>query len=308
MIDGVLLIAFGGPTAPAEIRPFLENVSRGRSIPAARLDEVARHYAQMPGSRSPLTDLTRALARALERTLAAAELRVAVDIGMRNWHPFIHETLETLAARGVRRAVGIILSPLRTDASWDRYRNDVAAARACVPKAPEIVFAPAWFDHPGFIEAVADRTRNALAGIPEGARASTPLVFTAHSVPRAMADASPYVADFATAARAVAGKLGQRRVVLAYQSRSGDPRDAWLEPDVNAVLKDLADDGARAVVVVPIGFVSDHVEVLYDLDVEARATASALGLGFHRAAAVNDHPALIGALADLVARAARAPA
>jgi protoporphyrin/coproporphyrin ferrochelatase len=308
MIDGVLLIAFGGPTAPAEIRPFLENVSRGRSIPAARLDEVARHYAQMPGSRSPLTDLTLALARALERTLAAAELRVAVDIGMRNWHPFIHETLEALAARGVRRAVGIILSPLRTDASWDRYRNDVAAARARVPKAPEIVFAPAWFDHPGFIEAVADRTRNALAGIPEGARASTPLVFTAHSVPRAMADASPYVTDFATAARAVAGKLGHRRVVLAYQSRSGDPRDAWLEPDVNAALKDLADDGARAVVVVPIGFVSDHVEVLYDLDVEARATASALGLGFHRAAAVNDHPALIGALADLVARAARAPA
>jgi protoporphyrin/coproporphyrin ferrochelatase len=306
MIDGVLLVAFGGPTAADEIRPFLENVARGRRIPAARLAEVARHYEQMPGGRSPLTERARAIARALARTLEARQLRIVVDIGMRNWHPFIHETLEAIAARGGRRAVGIILSSLRTEASWDRYLNDVATARARVPNAPEIVFAPSWGGHPGFIAAVAERARAALGGIPETERAGTPLVFSAHSVPLAMADASPYVTDFVTAARAVAGTLGHRRWSLAYQSRSANPTDAWLEPDINDVLKGLANDGARAVVVVPIGFVCDHVEVLYDLDVEARATASALGLSFHRASAVNDHPAFVGALADVVERAASA--
>jgi len=223
-----------------------------------------------------------------------------VFVGMRNWHPFLHETLADMTARGVKRALGIILSPLRTEASWERYQQDVTDARAKVGGAPEVTFARAWYDHPRFIEAVADRARASLAEIPPAVRVRSPLVFTAHSVPVAMADASPYVADLTAAARAVADRLGHQRWSLAYQSRSGSPRDPWLEPDIGDVLKRLAANGERQVVVVPIGFVCDHVELLYDLDVEAHAIASAHGLALHRAAAVNDHPEFVAMLADLV--------
>ena len=300
MTDAVLLIAFGGPEKPEDIRPFLEIVTRGRRIPPERLEEVARHYAQMPGGRSPLNELTMRQARALEETLAEGGHALPVYVGMRNWHPFLHETLAAMAAKGVRRAAGIILSPLRTEASWERYMQDVAAAREKTPGAPEVTFASPWFDHPGFVEAVADRTRAALAEVPEADRAHAKLVFTAHSVPVAMAEASPYVADLTVAVRAVTALLGRPRFTLAYQSRSGSPRDPWLEPDIGDVLKRLAADGERHAVVVPLGFVCDHVEVLYDLDVEARTLATASGLTLHRAAAVNDHPAFIAMLADLV--------
>jgi len=299
-VDSVLLIAFGGPTARHEIRPFLEIVTRGRAIPAQRLEEVARHYEQMPGGRSPLAGLTFAQARGLEQALAQAGPAVPVFVGMRNWHPFLYEALAEMAGKGVRRALGIILSPLRTEASWERYMQDVAEARARVARAPEVGFAPAWFEYPRFVAAVADRTRAALGEIQDDARASTPLVFTAHSVPVAMAEASPYVSDLTAAARAVARRLGHARWSVAYQSRSGSPRESWLEPDVTSVLRRLAADGERHAVVVPIGFVCDHVEVLYDLDVEARRVAAAAGLSLHRAAAVNDHPEFIAMLAELV--------
>ncbi len=299
-VDSVLLVAFGGPTARHEIRPFLEIVTRGRGIPAGRLEEVAHHYEQMPGGRSPLAELTFAQARGLEQALAQAGPALPVFVGMRNWHPFLHETLAEMAGKGARRALGIILSPLRTEASWERYMQDVAEARARVARAPEVGFAPAWFEYPRFVAAVADRTRAALGEIPEDARASTPLVFTAHSVPVAMAEASPYVSDLTAAARAVARRLGHARWSVAYQSRSGSPRESWLEPDVTSVLRRLAADGERHAVVVPIGFVCDHVEVLYDLDVQARRVAAAAGLSLHRAAAVNDHPEFIAMLAELV--------
>jgi ferrochelatase len=303
-MDAVLLVAFGGPTAPDEIRPFLEIVTRGRGIPPERLEQVARHYERMPGGRSPLNALTFAQARALERALAADGPAPPVFVGMRNWRPFLHETLAEMTAQGVKRALGIILSSFRSEASWDRYQQDVADARARVGGAPEIVWAPGWGAHPGFVEAAADRAAAALAEVPAAERAGTPLVFTAHSIPAAMAAASPYVADFTAAAAAVARRLGRAVGTLAYQSRSGGPRDPWLEPDIGAVLQRLAAEGARHVVVSPLGFVCDHVEVLYDLDVEARAVAAGRGLTLHRAAAVNDHPAFIAMLAGLVRHAA----
>jgi ferrochelatase len=306
--DGVLLIAFGGPERPDEIRPFLENVTRGRRIPAARLDVVAHHYEQMPGARSPLNDLTRAQAKALEAGLARAGLALPVAIGMRNWHPFLHETLAEMAARGQRRVLGVILSALRCEASWDRYKDDVATARARTPGAPAVEFAEPWFAHAGFLDAVAARARDALADVPAPQRASAPLVFTAHSIPVAMADDAPYVSELTAVAHAVAKRLAHQRFSIAYQSRSGAPGDRWLEPDVNDVIRQLAEERARDVVVVPAGFVCDHVEVLYDLDVEARATAASVGLAFHRAAAVNDHPDFIATLVDVVRRAARASA
>jgi ferrochelatase len=296
-IDSVLLVAFGGPTTPAEIRPFLEIVTRGRRIPPERLEEVARHYEAMPGGGSPLNALTAVQADGLRRALGGG---MPVFVGMRNWHPFLHETLAAMTEAGHRRTLAIILSTFRTEASWERYVTDVAAARERTPGAPEVVFAPPWFQHPRFIAAAADGVTRALAAVSSSARADTPLVFTAHSVPVAMAEASPYVADFTAAARAVAATAGHARWSLAYQSRSGSPRDPWLDPDVGDVIRALAKDGARHVVVAPIGFVCDHVEVLYDLDVEARGIAEAHGVTLHRAPAVNAHPEFIAMLTDIV--------
>src|SRR5207247_1125601 len=194
---------------------------------------------------------------------------------------------------GRRRAAGLMLSAFRSEASWGRYAADVAAARARVAGAPEVVYAPPWFEHEHFIAAAADRAAAALGEIPPQARERTPLVFTAHSIPRAMAATSPYVADFGAAAAAVARRLRHARWLLAYQSRSGGPRDPWLEPDVGEAIRDLAKAGERRVVLAPIGFVVDHVEVLYDLDTEARAVAAQHGVAYHRAAAVNDHPEFV---------------
>jgi ferrochelatase len=300
----VLLIAFGGPTAPAEIRPFLDNVTRGRGIPRERLEDVARHYEAMPGGRSPLNALTEAQAAGLRAALARADRALPVYVGMRNWHPYLSETLQRMARDGRHRALGLILSAFRCEASWERYMADVAAARAGVAAAPEVVYAPSWFEHQGFVAAVAERVRAAFAEVPEGERDRTPLVFTAHSIPRAMAETSPYVADFTAAAAAVARRLGHPRWSLAYQSRSGSPRDPWLEPDVVETIRDLAKAGERRVVLSPIGFVADHVEVLYDLDTEARAIAAQHGLAYHRAAAVNDHPEFVQMLAELARDAA----
>lgn len=299
-IDAVLLVAFGGPTAPEEVRPFLETVARGRRIPPERLDEAAQHYAQMPGGCSPLTALTRAQAAALERLLQARERALPVFVGQRNWHPFLHETLAVMRERGHRRALAIILSAFRAEASWERYMSDVAEARARVEGAPDVVFAPPWASHPRFAAAVTDRVRNALAEVPEAARGWVPLIFTAHSIPVAMAEGAPYVADFGGAARAVVARLRHPRFQLAYQSRSGHPREPWLEPDIKEVVRSLAADGEPHAVLAPIGFVADHVEVLYDLDVEARGIAARGGMRLHRAQAVNDHPEFIAMLADLV--------
>jgi len=303
-IDSVLLIAFGGPERPEDVRPFLQLVTAGRRIPPERLEEVAHHYDLM-GGRSPLNALTRAQAEGLRAALAADGRALPVWVGMRNWQPFLHETLAEMKDRGCRRALGIILSSLQTEASWLRYVEDVAAAREKVgPDAPEVVYAAPWSEHPRFIEAMADRARAALAGIELARRADARLVFTAHSVPVSMAAGSPYAAQLETAARAIGAALGRSGWSVAYQSRSGSPRDPWLEPDVGDVIRALARDGAHDVVVVPVGFVCDHVEVLYDLDVEAKAIAVACGVGFHRAVAVNDHPAFIAMLADLVRRGA----
>ena len=300
--DSVLLVAFGGPERPEDIRPFLQIVATGRPIPPARLEEVAQHYAII-GGRSPLNALTRRQGDALAAALAARDRALPVWVGMRNWHPFLHETLAEMKDRGRRRAVGIILSSLQTEASWARYVDDVAAAREKVgADAPEVVFAPPWADHPRFVDAMADRTRAALEAVEPARRAAARLVFTAHSVPVAMAAGSPYAAQLALAGRAIAGRLGRASFTIAYQSRSGPPRDRWLEPDVADAIRALGREGARDVVVVPVGFVCDHVEVLYDLDVEARRAAEAVGVAFHRAPAANDHPDFIAMLADLVDR------
>ena len=298
--DAVLLIAFGGPDTPEDVRPFLANVTRGGPIPAARIAEVAHHY-ELIGGRSPLNELTFRQADLLRARLQGEGLPLPVYVGMRNWTPYLSETLAVMAADGMRSAVGLILSAHQTEASWGRYQENVAEARGRVGAgAPEVRYAPASFDRPGFVAAMADRVRAAFEAIPPAARAATPLVFTAHSVPVPMAEASPYVAQVIESSRCVAERLGHVRWSVVYQSRGGRPEDPWLAPDIGDELRRLAAAGARRVVVAPIGFVCDHVEVLYDLDVEARRIAAAQGIGFHRALTVGDHPAFISMLADLV--------
>jgi ferrochelatase len=301
--DAILLVAFGGPERPEDVRPFLAEVLKGRPVPPGRIDEVAHHY-EVIGGRSPLNELTFRQATALGAVLRARGDGRRVHVGMRNWAPWIADTLATMADDGVREAIVVLLSPHATEASRARYLESLEEGRARLgARAPALRFVGPWFLHPGFVAAAAARATDALATLPPDRRAGATLVFTAHSVPTPMAGASPYVAETTASARAVAARLGHRRWQVAWQSRSGRPSDPWLEPDVNDALRALAATGATDAVVVPIGFVCDHVEVLYDLDVEARATAASLGLGFARAATVSDHPDFVAALADAVREA-----
>lgn len=303
--DAVLLIAFGGPNGMDEVRPFLANVLRGRPVPAERVEEVVRHYEAI-GGRSPLTEITVRQAEALRALLARDGPRLPVYIGMRNWHPHLRDTLAAMQRDGVRRAVGVILAAQQSEASWGRYQRDVADARAALDgAAPDVDFAPGWHAHPLFIEAVAERAADARAVIPRERRAAARLVFTAHSIPVAMAAAAPYEAQLHAGAALVAQRLGVTEYVLAYQSRSGSPREPWLAPDILEIVRAEAARGARDLLVVPLGFVCDHVEVLYDLDVEARQAADAVGVGFTRAPTVNDHPSFIRMLAAVVGTHAR---
>lgn len=298
--EAVLLIAFGGPEKMEDVWPFLANVLHGRPLPPQRLEEVIQHYELFNG-RSPLNDITFRQAGALQALLAQEGPRLPVYVGMRNWRPYLQETLAQMAGEGVRRAVGFILSAQQSEAGWERYQENVAAAREQVGAlAPTITYAPAWYNHPLFIEAVADLTRAAFAAVPNERRTLVPLVFTAHSVPLAMPGTPRYVQQIEEGARLVAEKIKHRNWSIAYQSRSGDPRTPWLEPDIGVVLPKLAAEGAREAVVVPIGFVCDHIEVLYDLDTEAKQIAASHGLNMLRAGTVNDHPTFIRMLAEVV--------
>ncbi|HEV8702328.1 MAG TPA: ferrochelatase [Candidatus Polarisedimenticolia bacterium] len=298
--DAVLLLAFGGPVGPRDVRPFLDNVLRGKPIPKERYEEVVRHYEEVGGA-SPLNRLTFAQAEGLRDLLARDGPGLPVYVGMRHWEPFIAETLTAMAREGRRRAVGIVLAAHRSAVSWDAYLDAVAEARNRLgAEAPEIDFVPPWSDHPLFIEALAARTLEALDRVPADRRAGASLVFTAHSIPIAMSAAAGYAEGLARTGTGVAERLGIRAWSLAYTSRSGNPRDPWLEPDVGEALQGLRRGGSRDVVLSPIGFLTDHVEVLYDLDVAARRVAGELGLGFFRAGTAGDHPAFLQLLRALV--------
>jgi ferrochelatase len=302
--DSVLLIAFGGPEKMEDVQPFLANVTKGRPVPPQRLKEVIHHYAMFNG-RSPLNEITFRQARALQRLLDREGPRLPVYVGMRNWQPYFHEILAQMARDGVRHTLGVILSAQQSEAGWDRYKENIATAREQVgAHALTVEYAPGWCDHPLFIEAVTDLTQQAFAQIPTERWEQVPLVFTAHSVPVAMPGTPTYVQQVETGARLIAAKVGHAWWSVAYQSRSGDPRTPWLEPDIRAVLPQLAAEGAHEVIIVPLGFVCDHIEVLYDLDIEARQIAAKHGLNLIRAGTVNDHPIFIRMLADVVRKAA----
>jgi ferrochelatase len=302
--DSVLLIGFGGPTKPDEIRPFLSSVVRGRNVPPERLEVVAHHYEAIGGS-SPYNELTFRQAASLQDRLSEDGMPVPVYVGMRNWPPLLAETLREMAAAGRRRAVGVILAAHRSPTSWERYQRDVEEAQEATGEtAPAFTYLPPWHAHPLFAAAQAARIEEATGYSPVAWPAAVPLLFTAHSIPVRMAEGCRYREEVEESAAAVAGQLGAPRWSVAWQSASGDGRVPWLGPDVNDVIRQLAAQGVREVVLAPVGFLCDHVEVLYDLDVEARQTVDDCDLRLARCGTVGDHPLFIRMLAQLVRGAA----
>jgi ferrochelatase len=304
--EAVLLLSFGGPEGPDDVLPFLENVTRGRGVPRERLLAVAEHYRHVAGV-SPINGQNRALLAAIEADLADHGVDLPVYWGNRNWAPYVEDTWREMAGDGVEHVYVFATSAYASYSGCRQYHEDVARARAALgPGAPTAEKLPHYFDSPGFVQANADALRTAIEQLPEGFRDTARLVATAHSIPEAMAavagpDGGAYQAELRAAAQLVVDAAAPGRPFdLVWQSRSGPPSVPWLEPDVNDHQRALATAGDKAVVVFPVGFVSDHLEVAWDLDHEARQTADELGLAFARAATAGTHPAFVATVRQLV--------
>jgi ferrochelatase len=300
--DAILIVGFGGPERREDVIPFLENVTRGRNVPRERLVSVAEHYDHF-GGKSPLNDQVRALIAALGPALEQRGISLPVAWGNRNWHPFLPDALRELAATGARRVLALVLAAYSSYSSCRQYLEDIERARKAVgPNAPTVDKVRVFFNHPGFIAANADRLQAAIDKIPVERRSNAHVAFTAHSIPLSMAQTSRYAEQLAETCRLICEKLdiAASRWALAYQSRSGRPNDPWLEPDVCDHLEALRGAGVTDVALLPAGFLSDHVEVLYDLDIDAQQKARAIGLNVVRASTVGIHPQFVAALAELI--------
>ena len=298
--DAILVVSFGGPEGPEDVMPFLENVLRGRNVPRERMLEVAEHYQHFGGV-SPINEQNRALIRALKAELDTSGIALPVYWGNRNWHPLLADTLSEMAGDGVRRALAFFTSAYSSYSGCRQYRENIDAARNEVGnEAPRVDKLRVFYNHPGFIAAMSDRVAAALAEIDERARDDARLVFTAHSIPTSMATTSSYAAQLEEACRLVCDALRRRDWRLVYQSRSGPPSQPWLGPDVCDHLRELRAGGATDVVVAPIGFISDHMEVLYDLDTEALAVCDEIGLRMVRAGTVGTHPTFVAMIRELI--------
>lgn len=299
--DAIVVVSFGGPEGPDDVMPFLENVTRGRGVPRERLEEVAEQYLTTSGGVSPINAQNRALTDALRAELVEAGIDLPVYWGNRNWQPFLTDTVATMAADGVKRALAFVTSAYSSYSGCRQYREDIEAARAAVgDTAPAIDKLRQFWNHPGFVEPFRDGLRAALDEIDPALRDRTHLVFTAHSLPISMATTSDYQTQLEDAVTLVADQVapGLDRD-LVWQSRSGPPQVPWLEPDVNDHLRVLAEQGAQHVVVVPVGFVSDHQEVVFDLDTQAAETAAELGIGFSRVSTPGTDPRFVAMIREL---------
>ncbi len=304
--DAVLLVSFGGPEKEADVLPFLENVLRGKNVPRERMLAVADHYYRF-GGKSPLNEQNRALKAALERELALHQVKLPVYWGNRNWHPLLPNTLRQMKENGVGRAVAFVTSAYSSYSGCREYRESIEAARQGLGEgAPIVDKLRVFFNHPGFIEATVDYATAALHELPASDHNRARLVFTAHSIPTSVAQGSRYQGQLQEASRLVADRMvaaggGRADFDLVYQSRSGPPSQAWLEPDILDFLPQVKRDRkAESVVIVPIGFVSDHIEVLYDLDTAAKALCAELGLLMTRARCVGTHPRFVEMIRELV--------
>jgi ferrochelatase len=300
--DAILIVNFGGPEGPDDVMPFLENVTRGRNIPRERLLEVAEHYHHFGGV-SPINGQVRELLAKLEPELRDRGVTLPVYWGNRNWHPMLTDTVRQMTEAGSRHALGVVLAAYSSYSSCRQYRENLATAREAVGEAaPRIDKMRVYYNHPDFIAANADRLRDAMAGLPEPVRGAAHVAFTAHSIPSGMAAGCDYERQLTETARLVAEAAGipADRWKLVYQSRSGRPQDPWLEPDILDHVRDLHAQGVPALAIAPIGFLSDHMEVLYDLDEEAKHLCAELGLPMARAGTAGTHPAFVGMLAELI--------
>jgi protoporphyrin/coproporphyrin ferrochelatase len=299
--EALLVVSFGGPESREDVIPFLENVLRGRSVPQERMLAVAEHYYHFDG-KSPINQQTRDLISAIKAELAQHGPNLPVYWGNRNWHPMLADTLREMKRDGVRRALAFVTSAFSSYSGCRQYREDIARAQAEVGRgAPEIEKLRAFFNHPGFLEATEDRLREALAQVPENVRPNTQIVYTAHSIPISMANSCDYVRQLKEVRKLVSARVGMRNDVLVYQSRSGAPGQPWLEPDILDYLREVkARSLASAVVLTPISFICDHMEVLYDLDVEARRLCDSLSLPMVRAKTVGVHSKFISMIRELI--------
>jgi len=298
--DALLLVSFGGPEGPDEVLPFLDNVLRGRNVPRERMLEVAQHYAHFGGV-SPINEQNRQLIAALERELATHGPQFPIYWGNRNWRPFLADALRQMAADGVQRALAFVTSAYSSYSSCRQYREDITRAQQEVgPTAPQVDKLRIFFNHPGFIEPMVESVAYCLNQIPPAERDRLTTLFTAHSIPISMADNCRYMTQLQEASRLVAEAAGLAHWELVYQSRSGPPQQPWLEPDVCDRIKQLHAAGVRDLLLVPIGFISDHLEVLYDIDTEARALCKELGIQMQRAATVGVHPRFVRMIRELI--------
>ena len=299
--DAILIVTFGGPDKMEDVLPFLENVLQGKNVPRERMLEVAHHYELFDG-KSPINEQNAELKHLLEERMERTPPRLPVYIGNRNWHPMLPDTLREMKADGVKRALAFIASGYGCYSGCRQYREDIARARDEVGEgAPEVDKIRVFYNHPLFVQANADHVRSALDRIPASPHADAALIFTAHSIPTAMAAKCRYEAQLAEAARLVAEMVGHERWELVYQSRSGPPHQPWLEPDVCDVIRERAGQGVKHMVLSPIGFTSDHMEVLFDLDTEAKELCDELGVQMERAPAAGHHPLFIEMVHDLIA-------
>jgi protoporphyrin/coproporphyrin ferrochelatase len=299
--DAILVVSFGGPESNEEVMPFLENVLRGRNIPRERMLTVAEHY-YLFGGKSPINEQTRALIAAVDTEMKQHGHALPVYWGNRNWHPLLPEALRKMEEDGIQRALGLVTSAYSSYSGCRQYREDIARAQAEVgPGAPAVDKLRAFFNHPGFIEPTIDRVRDALQAIPQNAKENVQIVYIAHSIPVSMANTCDYVLQLQEVRRLVSEALGQKNDALVYQSRSGAPGQPWLEPDILDYLRQVKSENlASAVVLAPISFISDHMEVLYDLDIEARQLCETLAIPMARAQTVGVHPRFVTMIRELI--------
>ena len=298
--DSVILVSFGGPEQRADVMPFLENVVRGKNIPSDRLKDVAAHYNHFEG-KSPLNDQNRALIAALEEELRGNGIDLPVYWGNRNWNPFILEALREMQADGKKRALAFVTSAYSSYSGCRQYLENIEKARQEIGEdAPVVDKIRAFYNHPGFIEANVDRLLAALETLPKERRECARVAFSAHSIPDAMAETCNYVEQLEETARLVAEGARHDRWQLVYQSRSGPPHVPWVGPDILEHFDAIAQINVKDVVVAPIGFISDHMEVVWDLDHEARAYANDLGITMTRAETVGTHPAFVAMIRELI--------
>lgn len=296
--DAILVVSFGGPEQREDVIPFLENVLRGKPVPRERLLEVAEHYYHFDGI-SPINAQVRSLIEALKVELDRSGVDLPIYWGNRNWHPLLPDTLRQMANDGVKNAIAFFTSAYSSYSGCRQYRENIQQAQAEVGEsAPRVDKLRVFYNHPDFIAANVDHIRAALSKVPAGAT----IAFTAHSIPMSMADHCNYVAQLTETCRLIAAELqiSEDRWQLVYQSRSGRPSDPWLEPDILDHIRTLNERAAKSLVIAPIGFLSDHMEVLFDLDEQAQELCDELGIAMNRAATVGTHPRFISMIRELI--------